>query len=104
MERDVNSKGYKGRLYIETGWDMRRQIQIMRALDVIVFDSDPGTEAAGLSEALATFFGAKVVGPSPLEGLIHKQGMPKNNRHKGRYHYPLDQSPMAFQNAIMGED
>lgn len=99
----VNGKGYKGRLHIEKDWDIRRQIEIMRALDVIVFDSDPGTEAAGLSEALATFFGAKVVGPSSLEGLINKQGMPKNRRHRGNTVTPLDQSPKAFREAIMGE-
>jgi hypothetical protein len=103
MAQDVNGKGYPGRLHIETGWGIPRQIEIMAALDVIVFDSDPDTEAAGLSEALATFFGAKVVGPSSLQGLINKQGMPKNKRHKGNTITPLNQSAKAFREAIMEE-
>ncbi len=68
----------RGKLIVRSGWGQPEQIELLAAADVLVVDSDRGTEAAGISETDGMATGCIIVGPAGLEGILQKQGLPIN--------------------------
>jgi hypothetical protein len=67
-----------GKLVILFNFDIEDQRHILAASDFQVQDSDPGTEAAGYSEADVSANGGLQVAPPWREGILQANGIPFN--------------------------
>jgi glycogen synthase len=66
---------YPGRFIVRTGWGIEEQVALLAVIDVLVLDSDRGTEAAGFTEVDGAASGALVLAPPYLEGILQRQGI-----------------------------
>ena len=73
LQKEVNAQG-PGKLIVATGWGVLEQRHLFPLADAQINDSDPITEAAGLTETDAPSAGAIEISISTPEGIYNTHG------------------------------
>lgn len=99
LQGEINGKG-PGKLIVATGWGVLEQRHLFPLVDVQVNDSEPITEAAGLTETDAPAAGALEVSIPTPEGIYNVFGEMIDFEAReaiGNMAIPDEESPAGFQ-------